>query len=268
MRRVAFAFGTLIALLPQFLATPAWARCAAPAQLGFKIERKITRSELGFTQGLLFRAGRLYESTGRVDGTTRINSIELDGKVTTLAEKGSTVFGEGLTILDGEMIQLTWQEHLVLVYDLDGKPLRQMTNPREGWGLTDDGKQLIFSDGGPAIHFADPKTFAISRSVTLQGPQPGHVLGLNELELVGNKLYGNIFMTRLIVRIDPETGCIDAVADMSALWAGMTPEERRHIASSENYVLNGIAYDATSNLFYVTGKRWKNIFSGRFVGRP
>ncbi|MCC7347973.1 MAG: glutaminyl-peptide cyclotransferase [Variibacter sp.] len=267
-RRIETAFAAALLLVPLGAAgAKADARCAAAVALEFKLERKITRSELGFTQGLLFRAGRLYESTGRVDGSTRINTIALDGKVTTLADKGTQVFGEGLTIIDGEMVQLTWQDHLVLVYDLDGRPVRQMSNPREGWGLTDDGRELIFSDGGPSIHFADPKTFAILRSVKLQAQKPGEVLGLNELELVGDKLYGNIFLTRLIVRLDPRTGCIDAVADLSPLWSQMTPDERRHIGANENYVLNGIAHDPTTGLFYLTGKRWKSIFVGRFSER-
>lgn len=243
------------------------ARCADPAALTFQIERKITRGELGFTQGLLFRAGKLYESTGRVDGTTRVNTVDLDGQVTKMVDLGTKVFGEGLTILDGEIFQLTWQEHLVYVYDLDGKPLRQMANPREGWGLTDDGKQLIFSDGGPAFYFADPKTFAITKSVKLQGSRRGDILGLNELELVGDKLYGNLFMTNVIVRLDIATGCIEAVADLGPLRNAMTADEKRHVASNDNYVLNGIAHDATTGLFYLTGKRWKSIFVGRFIER-
>jgi glutamine cyclotransferase len=258
--------GTLVALALLSVA-PASARCADPVALTFQIERKITRNELGFTQGLLFRAGKLYESTGRIDGNTRINTVDLDGRVTKMVDLGTKVFGEGLTILNGEIIQLTWQERLVYVYDLDGKPLRQMANPREGWGLTDDGTQLIFSDGGPSIYFADPKTFAITKSVKLQGNRAGEIRGLNELELVGDKLYGNIFMTNVILRIDPSTGCVEAVADLGLLQNAMTADEKRRLASNDNYVLNGIAHDASTGLFYLTGKRWKNIFVGRFVER-
>jgi glutamine cyclotransferase len=135
----------------------AQAQCGEPATLSFRIDKKITRSELGFTQGLEFRDGKLYESTGRIDGTTRVNTIGLDGKVTTLVELGTKVFGEGLTILNDEIIQLTWQEHQVFAYDLAGKALRQMANPREGWGLSNNGKELIFSDGGESIYYADPR---------------------------------------------------------------------------------------------------------------
>jgi glutamine cyclotransferase len=247
----------------------AQAQCGEPATLSFRIDKKITRSELGFTQGLEFRDGKLYESTGRIDGTTRVNTIGLDGKVTTLVELGTKVFGEGLTILNDEIIQLTWQEHQVFAYDLAGKALRQMANPREGWGLSNNGKELIFSDGGESIYYADPKTFAISREVKIRTVRPRQrVIGLNELEFVGGKLYGNIFTTPLIVRLDPTTGCIDAAGNMGVLWSAMDDAEQRQIGQSPSeYVLNGIAYDAANDTFYLTGKRWPVIFVGKFSER-
>lgn len=230
----------------------------------FEVTGRITRSALGFTQGLEFHDGRLYESTGLVDGSTQINVISLAGKVTTLVELGGKVFGEGLTILNDQIVQLTWQDHVVFAYDLRGRLLREMRNPREGWGLTNDGRQLIFSDGGAFVHFADPKNFSITGSVKIRTDKPGDVAGLNELELVDGKLYGNIFTSRLIVRIDPASGCVEAVADMAALWNAMPAEERKHVTASPQYVLNGIAHDRASGLFYITGKRWKSIFVGRF----
>ena len=190
--------------------------------------------------------------------------ISFDGKVTRLADKGTTVFGEGLTILKDEVFQLTWQEHQVFVYDLAGKFKREMRNPRDGWGLSNDGTDLIFSDGGPSFYYADPRTFAIRKAVRIRMNRPGEVEGLNELELVNGKLFGNIFTTRAIVRIDPASGCIDGIADLSVLWQAMSPEERAAIDTPES-VLNGIAYDAKTGLFYLTGKLWKTIFTGRFT---
>ena len=240
--------------------------CREPAPLRFEIASKIERSELGFTQGLEVRDGKLYESTGRIAGTTRINVISLDGQVRTLTDLGTSVFGEGLTILNDEIYQLTWQDHQVYVYDLAAKPKRTMRNPREGWGLTNDGSSLIFSDGGPSFYYVDPQTFAVRRTVKVRSTRPGDIVGLNELELVAGKLYGNIFTTWSIVRIDPASGCIDAVADMRGLRDRMPRDEKALIdADSGNYVLNGIAYDNATGTFYVTGKRWKSIFSGRFV---
>ena len=144
-------------------ADPTTQVCREPTTLRFNIAGKIVRSAIGFTQGLEFRDGKLYESTGRIGGTTQLNVISLTGQVTTLADQGIAVFGEGLTILKDDVFQLTWQEHDVFVYDLAGKLKRKMQNPREGWGLTNDGTNLIFSDGGPSFYYADPKTFAIPR---------------------------------------------------------------------------------------------------------
>jgi glutaminyl-peptide cyclotransferase len=256
-----------IAWLPALLLlsapTPSQAQvCTEPAQMTFEVSSKIVRDRVGFTQGLEFRDGVLYESTGNVGGTTQLNTITLDGKVTTLADQGRKVFGEGLTILDNEVFQITWQDHQVFVYDTAGKLKRQMRNPRDGWGLSHDGNSLIFTDGGPSLYFADPKTFKIGKSVTIRAGKE-QINGVNELERVDGKVYGNIFTTRSIVRFDPETGCIDAVADLSVLWDVMTPEERASTNSQEN-VLNGIAYDAKTGLFYLTGKRWRAIFVGRF----
>ncbi len=244
--------------------------CREPVPLRLEVAGKIERSELGFTQGFEVHDGQLYESTGRVAGTTRINVISLGGQapgqVRTLTDLGTTVFGEGLTILNDEIYQLTWQDHQVFVYDLAAKRKRVMRNPREGWGLTNDGKSLIFSDGGPSFYYVDPQTFAVHRTVKLRSNRPGDILGLNELELVRDRLYGNIFTTWSIVRIDPASGCIDAIADMRGLRDKMSADEKAQIATdSGNYVLNGIAHDRATGMFYLTGKRWKSIYSGRFV---
>jgi glutamine cyclotransferase len=240
--------------------------CREPTPLRFEIAGKIERSELGFTQGLEVRDGQLYESTGRIAGTTRINVISFDGQVRTLTDLGTTVFGEGLTILNDQIYQLTWQDHQVFVYDLAAKRQRAMRNPREGWGLTNDGTSLIFSDGGPSFYYVDPQTFAVRRTVKVRSTRPGDIVGLNELELVRGRLYGNIYTTWSIVRIDPASGCIDAVADMRGLRDRMSADEKALIdMDSGNYVLNGIAFNNATSTFYVTGKRWKSIFSGRFV---
>jgi glutamine cyclotransferase len=179
--------------------------CSDPGLMQFDVTSKIVRSRVGFTQGLELRDGVLYESTGNVGGTTQLNTITLDGKVTNLSDQGRKVFGEGLTILNDEVVQLTWQDRQVFVYDLAGKLKRQMRNPRDGWGLAHDGTNLMFTDGGPSLYYADPKTFKLGKSVTIRAGK-NQVAGVNELERVDGKLYGNIFTTRSIVRFDPETG--------------------------------------------------------------
>jgi glutamine cyclotransferase len=256
---------SLSLLFALIVMAPAQAQeCARPAPLRFDVTGKIVRSEVGFTQGLEWRDGKLYESTGAIGGRSGLATVATDGMVTRLHEQGSRVFGEGLTILNDELFQLTWTEHEVYVYDLAGKLKRTMKNPREGWGLTNDGTNLIFSDGTSSFFFADPATFAIKREVKIKSDKPGEVSGLNELELVDGKLYGNIFMSNQIVRIDPQSGCIEASADLGSLWRAMTPEDKKQVTSSEQNVLNGVAYDKATGLFYVTGKRWRTIFVGKF----
>jgi glutamine cyclotransferase len=260
MFRAALAFLLALTLAPVAHA----AECARPKDLRFEVTGKIVRSEVGFTQGLEWRDGKLFESTGAVGGHSGLNTIAPDGTVTKLRDDGTGYFGEGLTILNGEIYQLTWQEHEVFVYDLAGQRKRSLRNPREGWGLTHDGTTLIFSDGSPSFYFADPATFAITREVKIKTDRPGDVIGLNELELVDGKLYGNLFQTQTIVRIDPDSGCVEARANMGLLWRFMTDADKKQVASEEN-VLNGIAYDKASGLFYVTGKRWLTIFVGKFL---
>ena len=247
------------------LATAAHAAdCPAPTPLRFDVTDRIVRSAVGFTQGLEWRDGKLYESTGAVGGHSGLNTIAPDGKVTNLLEQGTKVFGEGLTILNDEIFQLTWQEHQVFVYDLAAKLKRTLRNPHEGWGLTNDGTRLIFSDGSNSFYFADPRTFAILRAVKIRSNKAGETFGLNELELVDGKLYGNIFQTNTIVRLDPASGCIEATADMGSLWRAMTDADKKQVTSGEENVLNGIAYDKATGRFFVTGKRWRTIFVGTF----
>jgi glutamine cyclotransferase len=241
------------------------ADCPRPATLRFEVTDKIVRSEVGFTQGLEWHDGKLFESTGAIGDHSGLNTIAPNGTVTKLRDDHTRYFGEGLTILNDELFQLTWTEHDVFVYELAGKLQRTMKNHREGWGLTNDGSSLIFSDGSPSFYYADPKTFAITREVKIKSNKEGDVQGLNELELVDGKLYGNLFLTLTIVRIDPASGCIDARADMGSLWRSFSDADKKQVTSSEQNVLNGIAYDKASGNFYVTGKRWRTIFIGKFT---
>src|ERR1043166_2112323 len=224
--RITLALSFLIA--PPALA----AECAKPSPLRFEVTGKIVRNTVGFTQGLEWRDGKLFESTGAVGNHSGLNTIAPDGTVTKLRDDGTRYFGEGLTILNGEIYQLTWQERDVFVYDLAGKLKRKMRNPREGWGLTNDGASLIFSDGTPSFFYADPQTFAITREVKIRSDRPGEVAGLNELELIDGKLYGNIFMSNTILRIDPASGCIEATADLGSIWRSMTDADKKQVTES------------------------------------
>jgi len=240
--------------------------CPAPEVLRFQVQRKIERSETGFTQGLEYRDGMLLEGTGRLGGTTQLNAIDPNsGQVRRLTDVGTAVFGEGITVLDNQLFQLTWKDRKVFVRDLAGNLIREMRNDREGWGLANDGADLIFSDGSGSIFVADPQTFATKRTIPVRSAVPAGVQGINELEYVRGKVYANLWGDWTIIRIDLGSGCIDAFSDLSSLQAQMSDRERAEIAKDpSNNVLNGIAYHAAADLFFITGKRWATIYAGRF----
>jgi glutamine cyclotransferase len=243
-------------------------RCPPPRALEFRVERTVARSETGFTQGLEVREGALLEGTGSVGGPSAVNAIDLTtGQVRRLADLGTAVFGEGLTVLKGQMFQLTWMDRKVFVRDLQGRLIREMVNRREGWGLTNDGTDLIFSDGSGSLFVADPQTFATKRVIEVRSSSPEPIRGLNELEYVDGKVYANVFGDWTILRVNLLTGCVDAYSDLQGLQDRMDPRERAQLKADSNHVLNGIAYDQESRSFYVTGKRWWTIFAGRFQER-
>src|SRR5215471_9025935 len=266
MRPFKSFFLSSLALVPLLFSSAALAQsCPIPKTMNFNVQSQVKRDVLGFTQGFEVRGDKIFESTGKIAGDTRLTSIDpKTGKVTVLANFGQNFFGEGLTILKDQIYQLSWQEHAAFVYDLNGKLVRRMQNSHEGWGLTNDGTNLIFTDGGDQLYYVNPANFQIVRSVPVRigGTR---LPAMNELEMVDGKIYANIFLTFQIVRIDPKTGCVEAVAHLDRLWDRMSDEEHRHIDSDSNFVLNGIAYDAARKVFYITGKSWMSIFTGQFV---
>jgi glutamine cyclotransferase len=242
------------------LAAPA---CPAPKPMGFQIDHKVYRDVLGFTEGLEFHNHALYESTGALGGGTRLLRMTAEGHVSVLNDSKEKYFGEGLTFLGGKLFQLSWQDHLVFVYDENIKLLRSMRNPHEGWGMTNDGRYLIFGDGSDHLYFAEPDNFAIKGSVIVRMGDKA-VDNINELEYLGGKIYANIWQTRTIVRLDEKTGCVEAIAQLDTLWDHMTAQERDYAGSDSDFVLNGIAYDPDTRLFTLTGKEWPMAFVGRF----
>jgi glutamine cyclotransferase len=255
-------FAAAIPGLPQ----AAWAApavCAEPKAMTFQVDHRFDRDVKGFTEGLEVHDHDLYESTGALGGGTRLIRITPQGHATVLNNQADTVFGEGLTFLGDHAYQLTWQDHLVFVYDKDFKLVRTLHNPHDGWGMTNDGHYLIYGDGSDNLYFADPKDFAIKGSIQVHMGARA-VTNINELEDVGGKIYANIWMTRNIVRINAQTGCVEAVANMGTLWDHMTPKELGYTASDNDYVLNGIAYDPATRLFTLMGKEWPMAFVGRF----
>jgi glutaminyl-peptide cyclotransferase len=239
--------------------------CPAPRPMRFEVSGQVRRSDLAFTEGFEFHQGALYESSGDVFGTSRIERIDpVSGQATTLVDAGHGYFGEGLTIFGGRIYQMTYREHRVFLRDMAGKALREFTNPREGWGLTHDASRLIASDGSDRLYFHRPGDFSTIGSVQVREGDRG-VPMVNELEYVDGAVYANVFETWRVLKISPRTGCVLAAADLSGLRARLPAAERARLDSEANFVLNGIAHDPGTGLFTVTGKYWSYLFTGRFL---
>jgi glutamine cyclotransferase len=240
-------------------------KCPAPRNLTFQAEGEIRRDALGFTEGLEVQDGAIYESTGDFFGDTRINRIDpKTGHVTTVMNAGKGYFGEGLTFFGGRLYQMTYREHRVFVFDKAMRKLPELSNPREGWGLTHDDSQLIASDGSSRLYFLSPQDFSTRRVLPVFN-QDREVRNLNELEYVHGAIWANVFESWYLIRISPVTGCVEARADLRPLRALMSAADRRTIDSDDNFVPNGIAYSPASGLFAVTGKYWPMLYTGRFV---
>lgn len=229
----------------------------ASAQSGYEVVRTLPHDPAAFTQGLVFHDGHLYEGTGR-RGQSSVRKIDLtSGRVVQRGELPPSLFGEGITILDGQIFQLTWLSGIGLVWDLATlRPLRQFRQVSEGWGLTHDGTHLIQSDGSSRLYFLDPETLELVRDVEVR-EQGRPVTQINELEYIDGQVFANVWHSEDILRIDPRSGEVRGRIDMSGLLA--TP------LSDPEAVLNGIAYDPATGRAWVTGKLWPRLFEIRFV---
>lgn len=215
-----------------------------------------------YTEGLEVYNGFLYEGTGNYKASV-IKKYEIKtGKSLQQIAMPDSVFGEGITILNNKIYQLTYQENTVFVYDLKTmKLLKQFNWPYgEGWGLTNDGKQLIASTGSANLYFLNPETLSLNKSVQVKGSDNSAVPFINELEYVNGNIYANLFQSNTIVRINPETGVITGSAD----FTDILKKNNLAVPSNHESVLNGIAYDSTKNSFYITGKNWPALFEIKF----
>jgi glutamine cyclotransferase len=237
-------------------------RAARPAAVdGYQIVRSFPHDPQAFTQGLSYHEGFLYEGTG-LNGQSSIRKVKLEtGEVLQIQRIDQQYFGEGITIWQHSVVQLTWQSQIGFVYDL-GTFQRKRTFPYrgEGWGLTHDGKRLIMSDGQPdsTLRYIDPATMKeAGRLPVRDGDRP--VAGLNELEFVKGEIFANVWQTERIARISPTTGQVTGWIDLRGL---LSPREAANVD-----VLNGIAYDAAGDRLFVTGKLWPRVFEIRVIPR-
>lgn len=246
-----------LVLLPAMLGVAAFALASTP-RYGYRIVRVFPHDREAFTQGLEYRGGFLYESTG-LRGRSTVRKVQLDtGEVLQQIHLSPSLFGEGITILNNRIIQLTWQAHIGFVYDLLFlRQLRTFQYQGEGWGLTNDGKRIYMSDGTSEIRVWDPVTFQEHRRFTVHDGRQA-IANLNELEWVRNEIYANVWETDRIARISPVDGHVTGWIDLTGLLT-------RDDLTEPVDVLNGIAYDSGRDRLFVTGKLWPKLFEIQLV---
>lgn len=229
-----------------------------PPRYGYEVVAVYPHDTAAFTQGLEFRDGILLESTGRENSSVRRVRLE-DGVVLTLKDIEDRYFGEGLTVVGDRVLSLTWTDGVGFIWNKDDlEPQGTFSYEGEGWGLTHDGERIILSDGEPHLRFLDPETLAQTGTVpvTFMGRPLNR---LNELEYVEGEVWANIWQTDFIVRIDPATGVVTGVIDLTGLLEDP-------VANPSDDVLNGIAWDAENRRLFVTGKHWPKLFEIRLTG--
>lgn len=232
---------------------------AQPKQFKIEVLNRMPHDENSYTQGLFFNDGNLYESSGGY-GESAFRKVDLaTGKALKRLDFDSKYFVEGSVILADKLFILTWQNKVAFIYDAATLKYKSTYSyPREGWGLTTDGSRLIASDGSSRLFFMDDK-FQVNKilDVKLNGRS---ISNLNELEYIDGKIWANVYLTDIIVIINPEKGSVEATVDCT----GLLPAS---LTDSRTDVLNGIAYDPVGKKIYLTGKYWKKMYEIKLVAK-
>jgi glutaminyl-peptide cyclotransferase len=233
---------------------------AATPEYTYKVIHVYPHDRTSFTEGLEYHGGFLYESTGE-EGHSVLRKVKLEtGEVVQEIKLAPHLFGEGITILNNQIVQLTYKTQLGFVYDLPTmQQKRTFIYNGEGWGLTNDGRQIYMDDGTDEIRVWDGATLAEKRRIKVHDDN-GPVPQVNELEWVAGEIYANVWQTQDLLRISPADGRVLGRANLSGL---LTPEDR----AGRVDVLNGIAYDAAGKRLFVTGKWWPKLFEIQLVPR-
>lgn len=251
--RIAFAVG----VLALSVTLPAWALAALPV-FDVQVVKTYPHDPGAFTEGLFYRDGFLYESTG-LTGRSDIRKVELaSGKVLERVVLPPNLFGEGIVDWKDQMVSVTWRSGVGFRWMLNGfKQVGRFEYEGEGWALTRDEHNLILSDGTPTLRFLDPQSLKVVRrlTVTAEG-QP--VQRLNELEYVRGEILANIWLTNRIARIDPKTGAVKG-------WIDVTRLAQQVNLTDGDSVANGIAYDKAHDRLFLTGKNWPSLFEVRLI---
>ncbi|HET9057021.1 MAG TPA: glutaminyl-peptide cyclotransferase [Chitinophagaceae bacterium] len=231
-----------------------------PVYMQVNIVNSFPHDTSAFTEGLFIQDSILYESTGQ-KGRSSLRKVELStGKILKKIDLDAAYFGEGISMLNGKIYQMTYQEHTVFVYDAKNfSLLKKFDLATEGWGMTTDGKNLIVSDGTNFLYYYDPETFKEIKKVSVQDNN-GLLTNINELEWIDGYIYSNVWQTNYILKINPDTGLVVAKADVTQQIQAVLPTG----FDLEMDVLNGIAYDKDTKKIYITGKNWPKLLEVTF----
>jgi glutamine cyclotransferase len=232
---------------------------AATPVINFKVKTTWPHDPEAFTQGLEIHDGTLYESTGQ-NGKSWIGTVDIStGKQDKKVQLEEKYFGEGITIFNNKVYQLTYVTKVGFVYDLKTfKKLKEFQQPLvQGWGITHDDKNLIMSEGSEKLYFVDTTSLKPVRVITVTD-ENGPVIKLNELEYVNGFIYANVWETNRIVKIDAQTGKVVGQLDLTSL------AQNAALQNQNSEVLNGIAYHPTTKLFIITGKNWPTYYILQF----
>ena len=231
-----------------------------PKIIKYKVVNTFPHDISSYTQGLEFHQGILYEGTGQYGQSKLMKTDYKTGKVLLSTPLDAKYFGEGITIFNNKVYQLTWQEQTGFIYDaqtLEKTKSFSYDRAIEGWGLTHDATHLYQSDGTEKIYRLDPESLKVIDVISVYSSD-SKVKNLNELEWVNGKIYSNVYQQNAIVRIDPATGAIEAILDLSDLLKQITQ-------LPETDVLNGIAFNPATQTFFITGKKWDKMFEIKIV---
>jgi len=229
----------------------------SPISYTYEVINVYPHDSNAFTQGLAIDEGVMYEGTG-LTGESSLRRVDLEtGDVLQIYELPSNLFGEGITVFDDKIIQLTWQSQIGFVYDKSSFDLLQnFSYSTQGWGITTDGTRLIMSDGSANLYFLNPETFEKTGQVEVHDGNVS-VTKLNELEYINGEVYANVWLTDKIAIINPNTGQVTGWIDLTGIYTPGTGDS--------NNVLNGIAYDSENSSLFVTGKRWSQLFEIKLI---
>ena len=230
-----------------------------PKVYTYKVINEFPHDRGAYTQGFEYSNGYFFEGTGQRGESFLRKTVYNTGEIIKSRSLSSDLFGEGITLLNGKIYQVTYQTQVGFIYDMESFEQLQKIyyQNREGWGLTNNGKDIIMSDGTHVLYFMDPEYFSVLHRIEVYN-NIQEVDSLNELEYINGLIYANRFLTDQIVIIDPVNGKVVGKADMSGL---LKPEDRQQRTD----VLNGIAWDNEKNLLYVTGKYWPKVFQVQLI---